>query len=42
MKYNLLFQKLLNLDAFPESVFDYEGKYYLKQWNNFGVPLDDR
>jgi len=42
-KYNILFQKILGLDLFPQSVFDMETNYYLgKQLNKYGVPLDDR
>jgi len=43
LKYNLLFQKVLNLDLFPQSVFDKELSYYLsKHLNTYGVPLDNR
>lgn len=42
-KYNLLWQKVLNLNVFPQSVFDTELKYYLtNQFHKYGVPLDNR
>lgn len=42
MKYNLLWQKVLGLKAFPQDVFDREAAYYQTKLETCGVPLDNR
>ena len=42
MKYNLFYQKVLQLNIFPNSVFLKEESFYQKKMNKYGVPLDDR
>lgn len=42
MKYNLLWQKVLGLKAFPEAVFANENKYYQTKLMSCGVAMDDR
>ena len=42
MKYNLLFQPILGLDIFPQSVFDLECNFYESILNEYGLPLDSR
>ena len=41
-KYNLIFEKILNLTLFDQSVFKLETQYYQTQMFKYGVPLDSR
>ncbi len=42
LKYNLVWDKLLDLNIFDQDIFDTEITYYRTKINEYGVPLDSR
>ncbi|SHO53071.1 glutaminase family protein [Anaerocolumna xylanovorans] len=42
MKYNMVWDELLGLNVFPKDIIQKEAGYYLKQMNQYGLPLDSR
>ena len=41
-KYNLVWDRILGINLFPNSVFQTETAYYTKNFNQYGLPLDSR
>ncbi|MEG1585364.1 MAG: DUF4965 domain-containing protein [Bacteroidales bacterium] len=41
-KYNIVWDKVFDMNIFPKKVYDTEVSYYLKQQRLYGLPLDSR
>ena len=41
-KYNMVWDKIMNLEIFPPEVLKSEVEYYLTKQNTYGLPLDNR
>lgn len=41
-KYNMIWDKLWNINIFPNNAMQTEVNYYLKKQNKYGLPLDNR
>ncbi len=41
-KYNMVWNKLMNMDIFPTSIIEKEIPFYLTKQNIYGLPLDNR
>ena len=42
LKYNMVFQNILDMDIFPSTVMEMELNYYMEQLHPWGIPLDVR